>query len=326
MRFNLTPSIEIETMQELDTALLDLESEGVDNDWIQTLRTRAEPHVLANALRTASGVEEFYAPTQRRDRNGRWTTSSGAEVPLPTPRRYNPKCTPPPCVNESIERSDTMGRQLMQRAIVHKVLEHGTPPPTLTILGGGGGAGKSTVKEKLGLGKGQVDLNVDDIKEMIPEYHQLVRNNDPSAAAFVHEESSKIGKEVQRQARKNQFGMILDQVGSNPAKVRAQIDDYAAAGYTDIQAVYVTVPTAVAVERAQARAARTGRAVPLAVLEAAHRDVSRGFAEIATHPALEKVILVDNSGPEPIIIAQGGHGRFDILDQERYTEFLAKGG
>lgn len=51
MRFNLTPSIEIETMQELDTALLDLASEGVDNDWIQTLRTRAEPHVLANALR-----------------------------------------------------------------------------------------------------------------------------------------------------------------------------------------------------------------------------------------------------------------------------------
>ena len=274
---------------------------------------------------TASAVEEFYDASQKRDRRGRWTTG-GSAVPVPNPHRYNPKCTPPPCVDESIERSDTMGRQLLHRSIVRRVLVNGTPPPTLTILGGGGGAGKSTVKEKLGLGKEQVDLNVDDIKEMIPEYQQLTRNGDTSAAAFVHEESSKIGKDVQKQARENQFGLILDQVGSNPTKVRAQIDDYAAAGYHDIQAVYVTVPTAVAVERAQARAERTGRAVPLAVLEAAHRDVSRGFEEIARHPALSSVRLVDNSGPEPIVIAQGGHGRIDILDQARYDEFLAKGG
>lgn len=271
---------------------------------------------------TASAVEEFYDASQKRDRQGRWTTGG---VGVPQPRRYDPKCTPPPCVSESVERSDTMARQLLHRSIVKSVLANGTPPPTLTILGGGGGAGKSTVKEALGLGKGQVDLNVDDIKERIPEYNQLVKRHDASAAAFVHEESSNIGKKVQAEARAHQFGMILDQVGSNPAKVKAQIDDYVAAGYTDIRAVYVTVPTSVAIERAQSRAARTGRVVPVDVLKAAHRDVSRGFEEIARHPSILDVQLVDNSGPTPIVIARGGKGELAILDQIRYDEFLAKG-
>jgi len=271
-------------------------------------------------------TEDFYSPMQPRDKHGRWS-SRGAGISVPNPRRFDPKCIPAPCVTESIERSGTMARQLLHRSIVRSILSGATPPPTLTILGGGGGAGKTTAVDKLGLKESHTaTINADDIKEKIPEYEQLLRKGDRSAAAFVHEESSKIGKDAQAEARKLGVGVTLDQVGSDPKKVAAQIDAFVAAGYRDIQAVYVTTHTHVAVERARIRAEKKGREVPEAVLRAAHRDVSRGFEEIAANPKIGKITLVDNNGETPVIIASGGGGRpLVIHDPVRYADFLAKG-
>jgi predicted ABC-type ATPase len=270
----------------------------------------------------AAWLEEFYDAGQPRDKNGRWSrvggkgTGDGAAAV---------KCNPSPCVKESIERM-SLGRSVLHRRIVKEVLASGNPPPHVTILGGGGGAGKSTIVNKFGLGKSQATVNADDIKEKIPEYNALVKAGDMSAAAFVHEESSKIAKDVQAEARQHGVGVLLDQVGSNPAKVTAQVKQFVRAGYTDIDAVYVTVPTQVAVDRATARAQRSGRAVPEAILRAAHRDVSRGFEEIAMLPELRDVKLYDNTGSEPVLIASGGRGNpLVIHDRALYDQFLAKG-
>jgi predicted ABC-type ATPase len=275
-----------------------------------------------SVVASATDDEFAYNPSQPRDKNGRWSRVGGRAT---SDSAAAVKCSPSPCVKESIERM-SLARSVMHRRIVREVLSSGNPPPHVTILGGGGGAGKSTIVNKFGLGKSQAVVNADDIKEKIPEYQQLVKAGDMSAAAFVHEESSKIAKDVQAEARQHGVGLLLDQVGSNPAKVTQQVKQFVRAGYTDIDAVYVTVPTQVAVDRATARAQRSGRAVPEAILRAAHRDVSRGFEEIARMPELRDVKLYDNTGSEPILIASGGRGNpLVIHDRALYDQFLAKG-
>lgn len=285
--------------------------------------TGVRPYAKNRAVTAAAEwLEEFYNAGQPRDKNGRWSKVGGRST---SDAASAVKCSPSPCVSESIERM-SLARSVMHRRIVREVLASGNPPPHVTILGGGGGAGKSTIVRKYDLGKGQAVVNADDIKEKIPEYNQLVKAGDMSAAAFVHEESSKIAKDVQAEARQHGVGLLLDQVGSNPAKVTAQVRQFVRAGYTDIDAVYVTVPTQVAVDRAQARAQRSGRAVPEAILRAAHRDVSRGFEEIAALPELRDVKLYDNTGAEPVLIASGGRGApLVIHDRALYDQFLAKG-
>lgn len=282
-------------------------------------------HRTPVVVAAASYLEEFkFNPGQPRDHRGRWTRGGLGGSPNLESQRI--KCDPPPCINQSIERTGSLARSVLHRRIVKEMLAGGTPPPSVTILGGGGGAGKSTIVNKYGLGKGQAVVNADDIKEKIPEYKALVKAGDMGAAAFVHEESSKIAQDVQAEARQHGVGVLLDQVGANPAKVTSQIKKFVAAGYTDIDAVYVTVPTQVAVDRAKARAERSGRAVPETILRAAHRDVSRGFEEIAALPQLRDVKLYDNTGAEPILIASGGRGRPLVIHEPTlYDQFLAKG-
>lgn len=315
MKFNLTPIILIENHEELDAAIESLRADGVDEAWLDTLRQRAELHL--------STIEEFgFNPNQPRDRRGRWTNGPSGSANVEAQKI---KCTPPPCVTESIERGG-IARSVMHRRIVQDILSDGSPPPAVTILGGGGGAGKSTIVSKYGLDKGRATVNADDIKEKIPEYGSLIKAGDFSAAAFVHEESSKIAKDVQAEARQHGVGLLLDQVGSNPGKVTQQVKQFIKAGYKDIDAVYVTVPTSVALDRARSRAARTGRMVPEEVLKAAHRDVSRGFEEIAALAEIRDVKLYDNTGAEPVLIASGGRGRpLVIHEQNLYDAFLAKG-
>jgi predicted ABC-type ATPase len=235
------------------------------------------------------------------------------------------RCNPSPCVTESIERSGSAERKALHKRIVDETLAKGNPPPTMTILGGGGGAGKSTIAKLLNLNTGRATLNADDVKERLPEYEKLVNAGDPTAASFVHEESSMVVKQAQAEARSRGIGVVLDQVGSSPDKVAQQVTDYLDAGYTTVDAVFVTIPTSLAVERARSRGARSGRVVPESVLKAAHRDVSKGFEQIASDPRINNVKLYDNTGSTPSLIAEGSRGTLRVLDETLYQQFLAKG-
>lgn len=299
-------------------------------DGSQTISASAsslEHATLRPAFRTA--VEEFYNKNHSRE-DGKFVSGalakSGKGVSVSV-RSQDVKCTPQPCVNESIDRVGTIARALIHRSIIKRMLDGGTPPPTLTILGGGGGSGKTTVSDAMGLKrKGEVTINADDVKEMIPEYPKLVARADHTAAAFVHEESSKIAKDAQSESRRLGIGITLDQVGSDPKKVASQVSAYAEAGYKDIRAVYIAVDTDVAVSRAVDRGKRTGRIVPETVLRAAHRDVSRNFESIASNPQIGDVRLYDNNSSSPTLIASGGGGKpLVIHDQMLYNSFLAKG-
>ncbi len=203
--------------------------------------------------------------------------------------------------------------------------------PTYYMLGGGPASGKSTM---LGTGKtgipvddkgnvhGAVEVNADLFKEKLPEYRTMVAMKDPRAAGYTHEESSYIAKRVQAAGFETSRSVVLDGVGdSGESGVGKKVLAAKKAGYKTV-AVYATIPTKVAIERATARAERTGRVVPRKYLTNAHADVSRVFPYVAK--TFDTVKLFDNL-TEPTIIATAKNGKLTVVDDTAYSSFLAKG-
>jgi len=224
----------------------------------------------------------------------------------------------------------TEERQAVHREIARRFLE-GVPVssnPTLFMMGGGPAAGKSTITGKPGVKlpeDGQaVLIDSDAIKGMIPEYEDMTRSGDRSAAAFAHEESSYIAKLIQAEAIKNKQDVLLDGTGNSKIEsVRRKINAAREAGYS-VGANYVTIPTDVAVERAAKRAERSGRLVPESVIRHTHAAVSAVFPDVVDD--FDDISLFDNSsdGPPTLVARKVAGGELEILDQDLYRTFLAK--
>ena len=64
-------------------------------------------------------------------------------------------------------------------------------------------------------GKGAVEVNPDLFKAELPEYQAMLAAGDSNAAAFTHEESSYLAKQLQADAIANRQDLIVDGVGVN---------------------------------------------------------------------------------------------------------------
>ena len=223
-------------------------------------------------------------------------------------------------------------REALHREIIDETFEGKEPAEgqaTHVIMGGGSGAGKSSVIES-GLSEipgTTVVVDSDEIKKQLPEFNNMIADGQINdAAKFVHEESSALAKRMTGIAHEGNFNSMLDGTGSN---VEGKIHEARAAGKR-VDGVYVTISTEAAIERADLRAKQTGREVPLDVILATHRDVSRELTRCA--PMFDSVRLFDNSGPPgstPILIAIGGNGQGLTAmpgQESKLDDFIRKGG
>ena len=179
------------------------------------------------------------------------------------------------------------------------------------MLGGGPASGKSTS----GVDKWEdphVKIDVDSIKAQLPEY-------DPKNPSFVHEESSFIGKEVMARAFEGNQNILLDGTGNNSVSaVAGKIDTAKAYGYS-VEGRYLTVPTEQAVKQDGARSRSVG---PEKVYEI-HSAVSKVFPGIAAK--FDTVNLYDSrTKGNPTLIATGGSGKLDVVNERLYSQFLDK--
>jgi predicted ABC-type ATPase len=230
-----------------------------------------------------------------------------------------------------------------ERAAVHKKIvedaTRGVPrsdDPTFYMLGGGPAAGKTTAV-KSGLAgtpdeKSAVQINADDIKGSLPEYDRMrfseSDNDFFNAAAFAHEESSYLAKQVQKQAFENRQDVVLDGTGdSKYATLEKKVGQARDAGYK-VNAVYATVPTGEAVRRSNLRALRPDerRFVPNDVVRGTHRDVSAVFPEAVRKGLFNDAKLIDTTERgNAVLIGETTGGRFQVRDQGRWNDFVAKG-
>lgn len=234
-------------------------------------------------------------------------------------------------------------RVTAERAAQHrKIVEDATrgvpasQDPTFHMLGGGPAAGKTTaVKSGLADVPGQgkaVQINADDVKGALPEYDRMrMSGNDNdffNAAAFSHEESSFLAKQIQTAAFANRQDVVLDGTGdSKYSTLEKKVGQARGAGYK-VVATYATVPTEVAVTRANERSLKPSerRFVPETVVRGTHRDVSAVFPEATRKGLFDEARLIDTSQEgNSILIGETSGGRFVVRDQARWNEFLAKG-
>jgi predicted ABC-type ATPase len=126
------------------------------------------------------------------------------------------------------------------------------------IVGGLGGAGKTTV---LSLTPGIeisrfLVINPDDIKVelarrgLVPEIEGLTPME---ASDLVHEESSAIAKQLARKAQSDGKNLIWDITMSSEESTQRRIDDLRAAGYTQVDGLFIDIPIETSVKRMELR-------------------------------------------------------------------------
>ena len=222
--------------------------------------------------------------------------------------------------------SFTPERQALHDQIIREFVENipVSNDPTVHMLGGGPAAGKSTMLKSgnLTVPEGGVDavlVNPDEMKERLPEYRQMVQAKDETAASFVHEESSYLAKRAMKAAIQRGQDVLVDGVGVNYGKMMKVADP---AGYKT-KGYYAFLPNVdEAVARANARAAKTGRAVPEAYIREKHAEVSGIFEDAASKMA--SMVLYDTSDGARRV-AEFDRGQPTFVDQEAYDHFLTIG-
>ena len=220
------------------------------------------------------------------------------------------------------------GRRVTHEGIVDDFLEGvvAQEKPIFHMMGGGPASGKSSVinSGQVKLPKNHALIDPDAIKAKLPEYNPLVAARNPKAAAFVHEESSFLSKEILRAGGDIRGNVVLDGTGDGGfAKLRKKVGVLKDEGYK-IKADYVTIPTDTAVSRSAIRAAETGRAVPESVIRETHAAVSRDFKKAVDGGLFDEVRLFDNTGKDPILVFSMEGGKKTVHNQGLWKSFLDK--
>lgn len=286
-----------------------------------------------------------YNPDQERDEKGRWVPSgdkaagvldgqadSGALTPFQGPD------------NASIQSAGTAdsltshlgpdGKVDPERAALHEKIiaqmTEGVPPAApgervSYMMGGGPAAGKSSIMNDPALGipgEGEaVFVDPDSVKQELPEYQQMTAAGDKGAAAYVHEESSMVSKQVMAAAVSNNQSVVLDGTGdSSYQKLESKVEKLREGGGT-VVAHYVTCDPDTAVARVQDRAEKTGRLVPESVVRGTHASVAEVLPQAMEKGLFDEVTLWDTNTPQPTKIAEAKGTEITIHDQAAWEKF-----
>jgi predicted ABC-type ATPase len=193
-------------------------------------------------------------------------------------------------------------------------------------MGGAPATGKSSIEKHglVNLPKGILKIDPDEIKAGFPEYREMLKRKEFSSASRIHEESSKVSKDITKSAAQNKWDVVVDAVGDGAyedvvSKVKVQRE----AG-KKVVAHYVTTDTEVSVKRAKERADKTGRYVPEDYNRKMHREISKLVPKLAKNNVFDELNLYDNNGTKPKLIFSQKGKEIIIHDKKAYNRFLAK--
>jgi len=209
--------------------------------------------------------------------------------------------------------------------------------PTFHMLGGGPATGKSTfVKDSAGMIPDKskaVHVNADDMKGELQEFDRMRMSSDDSdffnAAGFTHEESSYLAEQARKAAMTQSKNIVLDGTGNgNFEKLGNKVAEARGFGYK-VEATYLTVPTEAAVSRAFNRSLKSTerRFVPEAIVRSTHKKVSDTFPKAVAAGYFDKATVWSSvTKGNPVLLATADGKSLSIIDNEGYSEFIAKAG
>lgn len=223
----------------------------------------------------------------------------------------------------------TPERAAMHARIISGIMSGKTPVdrPVAYLLGGGPASGKSSAIKSGAVvyPENTVKIDPDEIKGEIPEYASMVKAKDSKAAAHVHEESSYVANKIQDTASGGGYNTLLDGTGdSSIEKLSAKIKKMKDSGQR-VVANYVTCDTDLAVERAKARAAKTGRMPPESMIRKCHAEVSKIVPQAIKAGLFDEFNLWDtNESGNPRHVASAEGGKLVVHDESLWNRFLSK--
>ena len=213
-----------------------------------------------------------------------------------------------------------------EKIVSDKLSQGSTNLGTSFFLGGAPATGKSSLEKsgQVTYPEGILRVDPDGIKAELPEYKLMADNKMSKAASLVHEESSKITKDVVNNAAANKLDAVIDTVGDGSfEKVAEKAKQQRDAG-KKVVAHYVTTDVATSLSREADRAQRTGRKVPDDYIKSMHKEISTIFPKLADNNTFNELHLYDNNGASPKLIYSKKDGVETILDKSAYSSFLNK--
>lgn len=199
--------------------------------------------------------------------------------------------------------------------------------PTAVVMMGGGGSGKGTVLKAVLHEQGDfVHVDSDEFKKRLPEYQKAMNLGSvgtlpvtaKDAAWMAHEESGVLAEKATAAAIAQNKNLILDGTGKNQDKMVATLRRMKAAGY-HVHLIYAHAEKGDAVERAAGRADRSGRYVPLAVLEDAHSKIPQNFDPVSKFADRYDVMMSRPPPHPPHELLTGPPEQ--VLDEDRTAAF-----
>ena len=195
------------------------------------------------------------------------------------------------------------------------------------MLGGAPANGKSSFMES-GIIKypdTALKIDPDKIKELLPEYNYLVDQNNPEAAAIVHEESSYISKTLRKIAIEEGIDLILDGVANDSFEKRKDDLEALKINGHKIRIDYVTLETELSLKLAEIRFAETGRLVPETFIRETNRNFAKLIPQIIENQLFEELYLWDtNIKAQPRLILSQKNGKLQIESKALYDNFKKK--
>lgn len=221
-------------------------------------------------------------------------------------------------------------RALLHAAIIKDLLEQYGPGngPRADFTAGGPASGKSGLIDHLGLADGVLRIDVDLIRERLPEYTQWQHERPDEAANLTQREASIIAQAAFAAALQDGQAVVFDGVGGNDAGKFTERISGTLTHTNEVRIYYATVDIDTALQREEARFQQTRRRVPRDYLIAKHGEVSRGLADVAML-AVQRIEIYDTTEPEPRLLASGPGGAgaesLEVVDPEGYAAFVRKG-
>lgn len=164
--------------------------------------------------------------------------------------------------------------------------------PKVVVLGGRGGSGKSKLKGLAYDPEKYLILDVDEIKEKLPEYGGRKGNENFGLNAWeVHEESGDIAKIIREKARKNRMNIVLDMTCAKLDSTIKKIKEFEEDGY-DVDGAFMELTRDLSTERSMMRGLK-GRFLPMDQAMGM-KDNEKVFEEAMGH--FKNWTIWDNSG------------------------------
>ena len=205
------------------------------------------------------------------------------------------------------DKINTPQRQRLRKNIADALYGKGakTKKREVFIIVGAPASGKSTFADALIEEKGALLIDSDEAKKRLPEFSNGL------LSAAVHSESSNIADAVLARAIDNGDNIVMPLVGKTYDHLEERVDKFKEAGYT-VKLIYIDLPVAKAIQRAETRFKETGRFISPEYLKSVGLKPKQNYDKLKNTKRVDSYEAWSNDVPRgnrPILIESSSQHR-----------------